>query len=297
MKQIKSFEYVITVAEAGGISQAAERIGISQPTLSKYIKKVEADIGLELFDRSSFPIKLTEAGESYVSFGKRFIDLSGQLDKQLGEIKSNKSSLVRVGISPSRSPYMMPEIIERYKRLRPDGRIVIAEETTRELSEALERGELDMIISLADGETEGFDTVELYREEILLVAPKSKANGMNAESLLRTLPIISVRKGQSMHKTLSLICDKIGVPSPLIECQSIESGLALVKRGLGVMLSPSYIKAFSSDEQLSLIEFLPLSEKISSNLTRTVCIFYRKEQFLTSAERDFIAAAKRSVRK
>ena len=296
MKQIKSFEYVIAIAEAGGFSQAAQKLGISQPTLSKYIKKLESEIGLELFDRSAIPLKVTEAGESYISYGKRFIDLSGQLDKRFAEIKSKKSALVRVGISPSRSPYVIPAIIETYKKARPDGRVVIVEKTTKELSEALADGELDVIISLADEETDGFETAQLYREEILLATPKTSAKGKDALSLMLSLPIISVGKGQSMRRTLSEISDKINAPSPEIECQSIESGLALVKRGLGVMLAPSYIKAFGSKEQLSEIEFLALPEEISKNLTRTVCIFYRKEQFLTSAERDFISSVKRSVK-
>ncbi len=296
MKQIKSFEYAIAIAEAGSISQAAERLGISQPTLSKYIKKLEGEIGLELFDRSVIPLRPTEAGESYISYGKRFIDLSVQLDKQLVEIKSKKSSLVRIGISPSRSPYMIPAIIEAYKKSRPDGRVMIAEKTTRELSESLSRGELDVIISIDDEETNSFEMAEIYNEKIFLAAPKGFINGLDATTLMRTLPIISVGKGQSMRRTLTEISNKLGAPAPEIECQSIESGLALVKRGLGVMLAPSYIKAFSSPEHLSKIEFLPFSEEISRNLTRKVCVFYRKEQFLTSAERDFIFSVKRSVK-
>ena len=296
MTQTKSFEYVIAIAESGGISQAAERLGISQPTLSKYVKKLEGEVGLELFDRSASPLRLTEAGESYISFGKRFIDLKGQLDKSLAEIKSAKNSLVRVGISPSRSPYMIPAIIEAYKKTRPDGKVVIAEKTTKELSESLADGELDVIISLADEDTAAFECRELYCEKILLAVPENMREGKNAEALMRELPIISVGKGQSMHRTLEEISDKISAPAPEIECQSIESGLALVKRGLGIMLAPSYIKTFGSDETMSKIDFLPLPSEISENLTRKVCIFYRKEQFLTLAERDFISSAINTVK-
>ena len=116
MSQFKKFEYVITIANEGGISQAAEKLDISQPTLSKYIKKLESEIGLELFDRTSLPIKLTKAGECYVEAGKRLLDLETQLDKQLLEIKSNKNSVIRIGISPSRSPYLIPSLIEGYKK-------------------------------------------------------------------------------------------------------------------------------------------------------------------------------------
>lgn len=296
MSQFKSFEYAIIIAETGGFSQAAERLGISQPTLSKYIKKLESDIGLELFDRSAVPLRITEAGERYIAFGKRFVDLAGQLEKTLSEIKSSKNSLIRVGISPSRSPYMIPQVIEAYTQIHPEGKAVITEKTTKELSELLRDGALDVIISLSDSDTEGFEKREIYREKIMVAAPKDSSQTKDALKLMQSMPIISVGKGQSLYRTLSLISDRIGAPTPKIECQSIESGLSLVKRGLGVMLVPSYIEAFGSAEQLSKIDFLPLPREISEDLTRTVCIFYKKEQFLTLAERDFISCIINTVK-
>ena len=73
MSYLKKYEYVIAVASYGGISGAAEKLGISQPTFSKYLKKIEGELGVELFDRSSLPIKLTRAGEYFVEAGKRFM--------------------------------------------------------------------------------------------------------------------------------------------------------------------------------------------------------------------------------
>ena len=66
MSQLKSYEYVIAIVEQGGISQAAEALHIAQPALSRYLKKLEADLETDLFDRSVIPIRLTEAGRLYV---------------------------------------------------------------------------------------------------------------------------------------------------------------------------------------------------------------------------------------
>jgi DNA-binding MarR family transcriptional regulator len=103
-RQLKHYEYVIAIVTHGGVSQAAESLGLAQPTLSKYLKKLESDLGIELFDRSTLPIRLTRAGEIYVETGRRMLDLDRQLCKQLEEIKENKNTVIRVGISPSRSP-------------------------------------------------------------------------------------------------------------------------------------------------------------------------------------------------
>lgn len=294
MSQFKKFEYVIAISEAGGISQAAEKLDISQPTLSKYIKKLEAELGLELFDRSTLPLRATRAGECYIEAGKRLMDIERQLDKQLEEIKLNKSSVIRVGISPSRSPYMMPSLVEAYKDKNPDAKVIIVERTTAELSEKLFRGELDLIISLLDESTADFEREELFSESIVLAAPKKLCrDNSSAVSLLLSLPIISVGKGQSMWQTLSEISEEVGAPSPEIECQSIESGLSLVKRGLGVMIAPSYIEKFGTSSQNEEVVFLPIKRTNLSETERKVCIFYRKQQFLTKAEQDFICCSKK----
>lgn len=289
MSYLKKYEYVIAVSKFGGISQAAESLKISQPTFSKYIKKVEEELGVELFDRSSLPIRLTKAGECFVEAGKRFMDLDRQLQKQLEEIKSNNSSVVRVGISPSRSPYMMPRIIELYKKKRPNGRIIIEERTTSELNKRLTEGELDLIISLLDKETECFEGVELFEEEILLAVSKDiVSEKATAKDVLMSATLINVGKGQAMWELLNEIVDDMGICQPEIECQSIESALALVKRGIGAMIVPSYIARESKNEQNCSLRFLPIINNHIRDYRRKVSLFYRKEQFLTQAERDFV---------
>ncbi len=292
MSYLKKYEYVIAVAKYNGISQAAERLNISQPTFSKYIKKIEAELGVELFDRSTLPIRLTRAGECYVEAGKRFLDLDRQLCKELEEIKSLSGSTIRVGISPSRSPYMMPSIVKAYREKRPNAQIVIEEKTTVELNKRLSTGELDLIISILEKETQGFERIELFDEGIMVAVSKQESNESDtATSILMSSPLISVGKGQAMWQILNEIVDDTGACKPQIECQSIESALALVKKGIGAMLVPSYFVAKENDD----IRFLPLEN--GDEYKRKVCLFYRKEQFLTQAEKDFIELVIKKGRK
>ena len=294
MSYLKKYEYVIAVDKYGGISVAAEKLGISQPTFSKYLKKIESELGVELFDRSTLPIKLTSAGECFVSAGKKLIDVDRQLRKQLDEIKSQDGAVVRVGISPSRSPYTMPSVIELYRRKNGKARVVIEERTTAELCKRLNEGELDLVVSILDKNTESFDRIELFEESVLLAVPASLAeNSISAEELLATSTIISVGKGQVMWQTLNSIIEDMNLPCAKIECQSIESALSMVRRGLGVTLVPSYI----SREQDGKIRFLPLKQSAAEKNKRKICIFYRKEQFLTRAEKEFIDCLVESERK
>lgn len=292
MSYLKKYEYVIAVSDYGGITQAAESLNISQPTFSKYIKKVEEELGIELFDRSTLPIKLTKAGECYVKAGRRFIDLDRQLTKQLNEIKTNVNSVIRIGISPSRSPYMMPDIVSLYKKKNPNGRVIIEERTTSELNKRLSLGELDLVISILDAETKEFERIELFNESIMLAVPKNQClDNSSAKEILMSSTVINIGKGQAMWQILNEIIDNMGMCQPEIECQSIESALALVKKGIGVMIVPSYIARESKNQENSDICFLHLKD-IKCNYNRKICLFYRKEQFLTQSEKSFIECVK-----
>lgn len=295
MQDLKKYEYVITVAREGGISQAAEVLNIAQPTLSKYIRKLESELGVELFDRSRIPMTLTEAGECFVCGGRKLIDMEHQLEKQLCQIKENKNTVIKVGISPSRSPYLMPAIIERYRQKMPRGRITVREANTAELDRMLSEGELDLIISLADETDAGFEAVHLFCETVLLAVPESMYSGETFEEVLRSVPLINVGRGLALWKTMNDLTKPLGVGDPDIECQSVESALALVKRGIGAMLVPSYIAEYGTQEQKGGIRFLPVfSERYpewETLLRREVCLFYRREQFLSESEQLFIGCA------
>lgn len=283
MRYLKKYEYAIAVLEHGGISQAADHLGISQPTFSKYLKSIEAELGAELFDRSSLPIKPTKVGICFIEAGKRFIDLDRQLQKQLEEIKNETHSLVRVGISPSRSPYMMPKIVALFKQRCPDARIVIEERTTDELTKRLIDGELDLIISILDEGSHAFECKELFDEELLLASPSSFLQEIPSQ-ILASSPLISIGHGQKIWLVLKEILAELKIGEPMIECQSIESALSLVKQGVGSTIVPSYI----ARESVQGVRFTPLNGENAKKYKRKICLFYRKEQFLTQAERIFI---------
>ena len=119
MSYLKNFEYVSAIDEYGGISGASEFLNIAQPALSRYLKKLEGELGVELFDRSKLPLAPTEAGKRYINAGKKIISIERQLEKELSEIKDEKNSLIKVGVSPSRAPYIIPAIIEAYREKNP----------------------------------------------------------------------------------------------------------------------------------------------------------------------------------
>ena len=298
----KKYEYVLAVSKHGGISQAAEALGMAQPTLSKFLKKLEGEIGAELFDRTTVPITLTPAGQLFLESGSKMLYVEKQFKKQLEEMTAGKNAVIRIGISPSRSLYMIPDIVQAYRAKHPSCRVIIEERTTAELNSRLSDGELDLTISLSDADTRDFACVPLFEEDLMLAVPNSFGVSPSASTseILASVPLINVGKGQAIWQKVNAITDAAGIQRPDIECQSIESGLALVRRGLGCMIVPSYIEKFGSsqNESISFVSFSK-EEQESWNVDtkRKVCLFYRKEQFLTESEKDFIDCVKNIFKK
>ncbi len=296
MSQLKSYEYVIAIVEQGGISQAAEALHIAQPALSRYLKKLEAELETDLFDRSVIPIRLTEAGRLYVETGRELLAAQRQLTKQLEELRLGRNAVVRIGISPTRSPYLMPALIGAYRSVHSEGRVVIEEHNSAELHRLLSQGDLDLMISWLDADTVAFAGVPLFDEEIRLAVPKSwHCSSEDVLAVVRERQMISVGKGLALWHLTQTLIESVGASIPAIECQSIETALSFVKRGLGATLVPSYIDQFGSAEQNRELQFMALpTEQFpdSAAYRREICLFYRREQRLTKAERALIACAK-----
>lgn len=297
---LRQFEIVIEIANRGSISKAADALKLTQPTLSKYVQKIEKSLGVELFDRTTIPIRLTEAGEKYIHAGKRMLDTNYQMEKELDELRMNKESAIKIGISPSRAPYILPDIVEEYRKNNESVKIVIKERTTNQLNAELLRGELDVIINLSSESTKLFEKESLFKESIYIAVPSSMKD-MNAMDILQNAAFINIGSGQRMWKLLNIILNDVGGMHPKIECQSIESALSFVKKGLGAMLVPSYIEEHYRNEQQSAVAFKELPAQCyqgnETAFVREVCLFYRKEQFLSQEEKKFIETCKRVIKK
>lgn len=296
MNTIRQFEIVLEIARCGSVSQAATVLKVSQPTLSKVLRAIEECIGINLFDHTVSPIKLTSAGHAYIEAAREIVDAQHCLLKKIDEIKTDSIPVLNVGISPSRAPYIMPELIGHYLELsRTDNKesnrkIVVRECSTRLLNSELLHGNLDLIINMTSDETSGFSKRSLFIERVLLACP-SNIQSSDVIEILRNNNFISVGKGQMLWRVISYITREIGKIEPNIECQSVEAALSLVNKELGVTLVPSYYITSKSYENVKYLEFpAQWYAEYGGTLEREICVFFRSDKFLNSSEKRFIRA-------
>ena len=86
----KNYQYFLAIVEYGGLTRAAEALYISQPSLSKYLSRLEANLGVELFDHSASPLKLTYAGERYYDYVKRLQLMEQRLTREFEDIRGRR---------------------------------------------------------------------------------------------------------------------------------------------------------------------------------------------------------------
>ncbi len=167
---IRDLEYIITVQQYGAVGKAAEQLGISQPSLTKAIHRVEKQLGVTLFERLSTGMRLTLAGEMFLGRAQR---LSRDFDDALAEmrgIRSGEQGAVRLGYSPSLPEALLVASCRRLLRERPTARLRMRRRLASELLEQLRNGELDVAVMPISAATEGFDTRVLYEDSLTVVA-------------------------------------------------------------------------------------------------------------------------------
>ena len=285
MDYFKPYTYLTRIIECGNYSEASNKLNISQPALSKYIKSLEAQLGIELIDRNSSPLSLTKAGQCYVETARKIVDADEQFQKRLNEIKEAKNDKIRIGISPSRAPYLLPNIISTFSE-SSKAVIIVEEGTTDELTDKLNLGQLDLIISLLDDRTTSFEHTTLFEEELLLAAPIG-AETDDFFELLQTYPLISFGNGQPIWAMLNSIQNQFDKEYE-IECQNLITAISLVEANCGITIVPSYMRDYAPHN--STVRFFNVPSKIMPS-KREVCIFYRQEQYLSNAEKKFIESA------
>lgn len=113
----RNYEYFAAIVEAGSLTRAAEQLYISQPSLSQYVKRLEANLGVELFDRSTSPLRLTYTGERYYQYVLQLMKLDENVRREFQDIKNQTSGRLRLGVALWRGACLLPDVFPRFHQL------------------------------------------------------------------------------------------------------------------------------------------------------------------------------------
>lgn len=142
--EFRDVEYVAAIADVQSFSRAAEKLHMTQPALSIYIRNLEKRLELPLFSRVGKKVFLTFAGQCFLDSGRKMLLLRDNMQRQLSDIKLNQQGLLRIGFTPTRGIFFLPVMLNAFRERYPKVEIRYYERAAQLLESQLLRGELDI---------------------------------------------------------------------------------------------------------------------------------------------------------
>ena len=164
-------KYIYTVYRLKSVSLAAQELFISQPALSRAIKKVENALGAPIFNRKTLPFSLTAEGKLYIDAIEKMLQIEKDTAEKLNDIKHAHSGTLRISTSTHLSFYIIPKVLREFQKAHPLVDIHIIMTETEKLFEHLQKQTADLVFISGDTAPEGYDTAVLLEEKIVVAMP------------------------------------------------------------------------------------------------------------------------------
>ncbi|SFE11512.1 DNA-binding transcriptional regulator, LysR family [Lentibacillus persicus] len=278
------------VARELNVTRAAQTLHISQPSLSKTIKNLEAEVGAALFDRGAYQLELTDAGEAFLNNAKKVLDSFDNLTSELEDVIDLKKGEIKIGIPPIIGAAFFAALISRYKEAYPSIDLLLTEVGSNTIREGISEGDLDIgLICNLPAKRDNLETISLLKDPLMLMVHKDNPLSEKDEidfSRLENEPLILYRHDFSLHDRIMEACAYYGF-DPKVVCESSQKDFMIEMTGakLGSTLLPSRIcKQIENDKLVAI----PFTQPVV-NLELTM--IWNKEKYMPYAVEEFINMA------
>ncbi len=246
---LNELKYIVAVARARHFGRAAEACFISQPTLSVAVRKLENELGVELFERRQGEVTVTPVGEQVVAQAQRVLEEAGVIKEIVEHGRDQLVAPLRIGAIYTIGPYLFPHLISELTERAPRMPLIIEENYTHVLAEKLKQGEVDAILISLPFEEHGILTLPLYEESFVALVPSS--HPLNAKERLSIADIskekvLLLGSGHCFRDQVLEVCPDCirkrnlaeGTTMADLEGSSLETIRYMVASGMGVTILP-----------------------------------------------------------
>ncbi|MFT4074272.1 MAG: LysR substrate-binding domain-containing protein [Asticcacaulis sp.] len=244
MIDLRHLRYFMAVAELRHFGRAAERLHLTQPPLSRAIAGLEADLGVQLFERRPRDLALTPAGEQLLRDSRLVLDTVETARRNARLAALGESGEVVLGFMMHATHTVVPDLVRRFTARYPHIQLGLRETVPNRLVEALNAGRIDAGILFPVARVAGLETRRLFRDRLCAVVPHDHelaARPMIGREDLRDAPLIvtPVETAPALRNAVAHYCGEAGfLPRVAMEVQLQQTIVSLVAEGLGVGLVP-----------------------------------------------------------
>ncbi len=277
--------YVIVTAEEKNMTRAAEKLFISQPSLSISISQLEEELGQRLFERKGKGVELTYAGQIFLDWAQTVDASMLRLNQRFLELREGQAEKIRIGLSPHRSVLISPALLKKVQARYPALELEIVERPVADLKGMLEADILDMIVDTPADDTMTYHYEKITDEGLCLLVPatfleKAPFSALQAGeevdlSLLADYGFILTPRESKMGQAARKLFGLAGIsPRILCQCSMSETIRNMVEEGIGVaILSDAFYKTGLSSPKVKCFKIK------DSSFSRQIGIAYKQELY------------------
>jgi len=242
--ELHQLRYFVTVARDGTFTKAAERLYITQPSLSEQIRKLETELGSPLFQRLGRRLALTSAGESFLPHAEKVMSEIEEARARVQEVCGLRRGRLSIGVLPSAAARLLPGLLAEFRRRHPGVEVSLHEgNDSAEFEQMVHDGQLDLaIVRLPVRRRTDLEVEFLIREPAVMVAPPGHRLADRRTVALAELakePFVTMKPGHGLREFLQQFCRQAGFdPRIVLEGDHLGSLMGLVRAGDGVTVVP-----------------------------------------------------------
>ena len=240
---LQQLEYIVAVYRTRHFVKAAEACGVTQPTLSAMIQKLETELDVKLFERSSQQVMPTAIGKVVVEQAWKVLNRARKLKDIVAEEKKSLTGTFRLGILPTIAPYLLPRFFPRLMRENSSLEIRGVEMKTADIRRAIDRGEIDAAVMVDTGDLDDYALTTLFYEQFL--AYVSPSDQLSAKKSIKTSDLSNellwlLDEGHCFRDQLVKYCQLKAAKTSqsAYSLGSIETFMRIVENGQGVTFIP-----------------------------------------------------------
>ena len=262
---LQQLEYIIAVYRLRHFAKAAEHCGVTQPTLSAMVQKLETELGVKLFERSSQQVVPTQVGRLVVEQAWKVVQRAARIKQIVAEQQHAVAGEFRLGILPTIAPYLLPRFFPDFCRKYPEVEIKAVELKTDDIRRELAKGEIDAAIMVNLNDMDNPEVYPLYQERFYVYVSRqdplfNHKNIKTADLGNKTLWLLD--EGHCFRDQLVKFCNLKGArkSKTTYSLGSIETFMRMVEGGMGITFIPELALWQLSDRQMELVRPFALPE-------------------------------------
>jgi DNA-binding transcriptional LysR family regulator len=289
--EIRQIIYFTTVADEGSFTKAAEILHVTQPTLSKMVKSLEEELGVQLLDRSGKKVVMTDSGRAIYRSARNILQSMNDMKAQIRDVIQLKVGTLRLGLPPMVGGQFFPLIIERFHDRHPEIELILIERGSRKIEDAIVNGELDagfIILSHPDDtHIKPFHTETFLNDQLMLVVdPEHRLASKKSVHLneLAQDDFVMFRQEFRIQALIMEACRQSGFePRVVFESSQWDLLIGMVAAKLGVTLLPGRVCRTLDPTRYRII--MLEGEPISWNLS----MIWSQDKYMSYATRAWVS--------